>query len=373
MEKVTKVNPLPVLTWNKLKLNDAQLAVDGLTAYDAPALEPIKLLGEWDAEELAVWYKKEGIEYIPEAIVAGKYPMAGGQIFPGGSGAGVEELLKSAGAKTRVYELKGNGLKVRLDSIHDEGASVIESVLFVLRAGSDAELIRYVSGSGSSGFEGLHLRLVLEKGAKLHYTLLQMLKKDVTFLFDAGARLDEGAELTYSCLQLGSRKVYEGAYFDQIGDGCRLRSDLAYLGLKDSFFDYNYVDCFRGKKTEGVMRFHGVLCDNAQKVSRETLDFRQHCGEAIGDEEEDVLVMGPDIVNKAMPMILGEEEDVSGRHAVTIGRLSSDLLFYMQSRGISEALACELLLRSRILRVAARIPDEDLRGAVEAYLEQITF
>ena len=140
--------------------------------------------------------------------------------------------------------------------------------------------------------------------------------------------------------------------------------------MPGSFLDYNYVDTFRGKKTQGVMRFHGVLFEKAQKVSRETLDFRQYCTDAEGDEEEDILVLGDDIVNKANPMILGEEEKVSGRHAVSIGKLSPEMLFYMQSRGIDEAKAQELMVRARIMEVASRIPDDEIYRQAGYYVDR---
>ena len=62
---------------------------------------------------------------------------------------------------------------------------------------------------------------------------------------------------------------------------------------------------------------------------------------------------------------------MSGRHAVSVGRLSPDMLYYMQSRGIDEIKAQELMLRSRILAMSAQIPDEELQKAVERYLDRL--
>ena len=57
-------------------------------------------------------------------------------------------------------------------------------------------------------------------------------------------------------------------------------------------------------------------------------------------------------------LILCDEEDVQGEHGATIGRLDENLLFYMKTRGVSEAEAQKMMARSKIARVAALIGDD---------------
>ena len=64
-------------------------------------------------------------------------------------------------------------------------------------------------------------------------------------------------------------------------------------------------------------------------------------------------------MNKSIPMILCDEEDVSGTHGATLGRLGADELFYMQSRGISEDEAKLMMARAKIVSVANLIPDSE--------------
>lgn len=373
MDRMLKVNPLPVLTWNKQKINSAELIwPEGLAAGVGPAgtelPETVRFAMLEDAE---AWYAEHGLKYEMEAVVACKYACAADQSFPTGMGGGVDALLKECGAAARLYEIDGRGVSLRFDYRYADGDARMDSAIFHLKPGSEATVIEYYTAEPGSGFAGSVARAWVEEGASLRLIRLQMLPEAFVFADDLGARLEKDAKMEYTSMQLGSRRLYAGAYFDQWGEASEVDSGMAYLAPSGSFVDYNYVDCFRGKDTKGIMRFHGVMEEKSEKNARETLDFRKGCTGAFGDEEEDILAMGDDVVNKAIPMILGEEEDMSGRHAVTVGKLSPEMLYYMQSRGITRKTAEEMMIRSRIGQVSRRIPDPALSKAVEEYLDTL--
>ena len=55
-------------------------------------------------------------------------------------------------------------------------------------------------------------------------------------------------------------------------------------------------------------------------------------------------MLGDDVVNKTVPLILCAEENVVGNHGATIGELDEDTLFYFESRGISAAEAENIIV-----------------------------
>lgn len=133
----------------------------------------------------------------------------------------------------------------------------------------------------------------------------------------------------------------------------------------------NYVADQYGQKTESNMVFRGVLLDNAVKTFRGTLDFKTGSAGSVGDEQEDTLLLSPDVVNRTIPVILCGEEDVDGRHGASIGQLGDDTLFYMESRGIDEDAAKKLMIRARMESIARMIPDEALIVHIQQYIRTI--
>jgi len=83
-----------------------------------------------------------------------------------------------------------------------------------------------------------------------------------------------------------------------------------------------------------------------------------------------VLMLGDDVVNKTVPLILCAEENVVGNHGATIGELDDETLFYFESRGISRAQAENILARASIERFARTVDDEALRAQILQTLEE---
>ena len=67
-----------------------------------------------------------------------------------------------------------------------------------------------------------------------------------------------------------------------------------------------------------------------------------------------------------------DEEDVQGEHGCSIGRLSNEILFYMESRGIDAKSAEKIIARAIINAVLSKIPqDEKVLKLSEDFLNKI--
>ena len=134
--------------------------------------------------------------------------------------------------------------------------------------------------------------------------------------------------------------------------------------------DMNYLIKHNGKKSTSELVVRGALKDKAQKTFRGTIDLRHGAKGAKGDEQEETLLLSHGVRNKTLPVILCDEEDVEGTHGATIGRLSADMLFYMQTRGISTHDAEILMTRAKLNSVRSLITDEKSVGKIQQYIEE---
>ena len=82
---------------------------------------------------------------------------------------------------------------------------------------------------------------------------------------------------------------------------------------------------------------HILLTGSADKILRGTVDFQRGAKRGVGHESEDVLLFSPSARNRTAPLILCGEEEVEGQHAASVGRLDENKLYYLRSRGLSEA------------------------------------
>lgn len=91
-----------------------------------------------------------------------------------------------------------------------------------------------------------------------------------------------------------------------------------------------------GKVTKSTIQADGTLMDAAEKIFRGTIDFVRGSADSVGAETEQVLLLGDDVVNKTIPVILCAEENVQGSHGAAIGELDEETLFYFGARGMGK-------------------------------------
>ncbi len=211
-------------------------------------------------------------------------------------------------------------------------------------------------------------RILAEKGAKVTLVQIQHLEDGFTFINDVGASLAEGARMESIQIVLGGGDTCMGLRTDLGAKSAALESKIGYLLDHDQKLDVNYLAYQTGAKTTSHMDVSGVLRGASQKLFRGTIDFRKGSEGAKGDEKEDVLLFSDDVVNRTVPLILCEEEDVEGNHGATIGRLDESLLFYLSSRGIEEKEIYEMMARARIDAICSGISDEKTREMVQEFL-----
>ena len=98
--------------------------------------------------------------------------------------------------------------------------------------------------------------------------------------------------------------------------------------------------------------------------------MRKGCSGSTGNEMETTLLLSPTAVVKAAPIILCGEDDIAAEHGSTVGKLSPEMLFYMNTRGINQQTAEALLTRAKITATAANIPDEKIQEEINSWLNK---
>ena len=122
----------------------------------------------------------------------------------------------------------------------------------------------------------------------------------------------------------------------------------------------NYYIAHHGKRSESELQVKGALKDKAFKLFRGTIDLKTGASGSKGREYENVLLLGEDVVNQSIPLILCTEEDVEGSHGAAIGSLDDEMMFYLMSRGIDEAQAKKLVISGIFNRLLKDVDDEEI-------------
>lgn len=231
-------------------------------------------------------------------------------------------------------------------------------------------LIVFRSGEDAQGTSSFQVKVHAEKNAKVQLQEVQLLGAGYTCLSDIGASCGENATFELLKLELGAGKVYAGCLTELEGKKSAFDAKIGYYTSVNQKLDMNYTVRHRGKKTESMMEVSGVLQDGSSKLFRGTIDFVPGCAGAKGTEREDVLLLGDDIVNQTIPLILCAEEDVEGNHGASMGDLDDATLFYLCSRGLSREEAERMVARARIDALNELVADEAVQKQVQEFMNQ---
>lgn len=255
-------------------------------------------------------------------------------------------------------------------AINNEGGWSRKIVNIEAAEGQTVTVIENMNVAASSNME-VKTQIKGHKDSVIRLIQVQKTEEDSLLFVDVQCDLDERARFETVQVFPGKGDIYLNNQVELTGDESSYRSDIGYLGQKTQNIDINLVVNHWGKKTECEIQADGALKDSATKTFRGTIDLKHGGIDAVGDEKETVLMLGEDVRNITIPVILCAEEFVQGNHGATIGELDEETLFYFESRGISKDTAEKLMSRAAIERLARLTGDEDTEKAILDDLEEV--
>ena len=249
-----------------------------------------------------------------------------------------------------------------------EGA---EATVVIAAFAGDASDGGAPTGSDANGSDALPTsaaltRIVVEAGAKLHLIEMLGVNEGQQHLESVGLEIHQDAAVDVKQYALGGSTIGLGLTANLVGARARLDLNNRYHATHEETLDINHLVRMRGTSTRAQLTESGVLNEAAKKTLRATIDLVRGAKDAQGNEIETVMILGDDVVNKTMPVILCDEDDVAGNHGATIGTVSPEQLDYLAARGLSRQAAEQLFIRALFEDAIINAPEEiSHRVAVE--------
>jgi len=343
------INPIPYLTWTWLKINK-----DSVT-YDFR-------LEENTGKEVEI---PQGISISKGKSVKTELPEAQYAI-----GEEAAKIIRDAAPEGKIYTIsKSTEDKPLIIRINADKNSASHQIIHALAGTNSKIIIVYEGGSDTqSSLSAVITKIYAEDDANVQISKVQLCKSAVNQIDETAIVCGDRAKVSLIQIELGGSHIDASFHTTLYGYQSEFYSDTAYLCKGNQYLDMNQVVVHKGRNTNCDMKTDGTVKDNTTKTYRGTIDLVTGCSGSVGNEMETTLLLSPSAVVKAAPIILCGEDDIKAEHGSTIGKLSADMLFYMQSRGIDQKTAEELLTKAKISSAAANIPDENIQNEIQSYL-----
>ena len=339
----TTMNRLPVSTWNPLGVNYAPASA---------ALPAVPTAG---------WAKAEALSPALPAGVTAPAAADFGSFAASGMGAKTDAWLAANANLVNHLAVTGTAdapvvFETALDADHPHALTYLT---IDAAAGSSLTVVQVVRGDAEGGVSANLTRIRAAEGAHVVLVQVQLLGNRAR-RWNAVA-IEQGTsarvEQVRSVVACGARTLLNH-------NKCEYDLDAVYFGHSNDVLDFNDVSVHTGRDTLCEMHTAGVLTGSADKILRGTVDFQRCAKRGVGHESEDVLLFSPSARNRTAPLILCGEEEVEGQHAASVGRLDENKLYYLRSRGLSEAQARRLMVDARFAPAIDKIPLGSLQDEV---------
>lgn len=330
--RIKSANVPPAQTWNRLRANSLALTVPKTPDAGTVYLPLPRLF-----ERIECGMGPEVTDYIDSQVFEATYHEVPAHTTR------KEPIVISVSAAAN--ECTNTGVMVR------EGAEA--TIVIVARAGekntgtaADNTGAKANEEADAPATSAALVRIVAEKHARIHLVEMLGVDDDQQHLESVGIEAHEDAVCDVRQYALGGGAVGMGLAVNLVGNRARLDLNNRYHACHEELLDINHVARMRGCATRAEIAESGILNDSARKTLRATIDLIRGSKDAKGNEAETVQILGDGVVNKTMPVILCDEDNVAGNHGATIGSVSPEQIEYLQARGLSRHEAELLFVRA---------------------------
>ncbi len=345
-----RVNEPPAQTWNRLRANDITLTVPKISRKGDVYFALPQLFSRVECgmgEKVTNWVTSQAADARYVEVRAGEKR---------------EEPIVVA-IDTDKGEVADTGVMVRAGATV---SIVVARGRHGCRATTSASLLRVVAEEARTSRSPRSWAL-----APLSSTEVVGIGSSQQHLESVGVDADDDARVEVRQYALGGGTVAFGTAVSLSGDRARANIGLRYFADGKDRLDVNHVVRQRGKNTIAHVRENGILDDAAEKALRATIDLVHGARGSKGDEVENVLVFGDDVVNKTVPVILCDEDDVQGNHGATIGTVGPEQMDYLADRGLSRKDAEALFVRALFEDAIINAPEAHAHDVAVGQAERV--
>jgi len=244
--------------------------------------------------------------------------------------------------------------------INAENMGQFERTLIIVEEGAQ---VHYVEGCTAPVFttESLHsavVEILVKKGGRCRYTTIQNWANNIYNLVTKRAYAYEDATMEWVDGNLGSRLTMKYPAVHMLGKGARGEIlSIAFAG-KGQHQDAGAKVVHAAPYTSSRIISKSISKNGGRASYRGLVKVDKGCKGAKSNVVCDALILDDRSRSDTYPYIEIDEDDVKVGHEASVSKIGEEQLFYLMSRGLSEAEAATLIVSGFIEPLVKELPME---------------
>ena len=244
-------------------------------------------------------------------------------------------------------------------------------VVIVAGANSQAAIVETYAGSGRY-FTNAVTEAVAGEGAVLDHYRIQCESRDAFHIGTLQMRGERSSSMTSRNISLGSALARTDIGAVLAGEGASLVLDGLFVGNGTQHLDNHTVIDHAVPHCDSSELYKGILDDDARGVFDGRIIVRPDAKKTASRQVNKNLLLSETAIVDSKPTLEIHNDDVKCNHGSTIGQLDEEAMFYLRSRGVSQADARTLLVFAFAGEIVDRMTIEPVREQVRrALFEQM--
>lgn len=235
-----------------------------------------------------------------------------------------------------------------------------------LAEGAEATILEdYISLSTTPVFNNVVMQATIGDNASLHHYFQQRDNKQSVHIYNSNIQLERDARLSSVSSMLSGATSRQRHAINLSDKGASVDLKGFYYADDQRQADVDLELNHIASHTNSSQFFRGIVNDKAKASFCGRAIIPKDLAQVTARQTNNNLLLSPYAQLNCRPQLEIYSDDVECSHGATVGALDPQVLFYLQSRGIEQDLAHQMVLNS----FAAELFDVD-NNQVECYLLQ---
>jgi Fe-S cluster assembly protein SufD len=274
---------------------------------------------------------------------------------------------------TFVYVPPGVELTAPLQTLtylDADGAAVFPHTLLIADEDTEVTFIDRYASPALRGFSDAIVEIFAGAGSRVRYVNLQDYGDGVTHLAVQRMRLSRDADVKSLGVAFGGSLARTEVESVLAEDGATSELLGVYFGDGLQHIDHRSIQDHIGSRTSSDLLYKGAMRDTSNAIYTGTVIIEQGAHRCDAYQTNRNILLSDHAKAHSVPNleILTNDPTRCG-HAASVGPVSEDEIFYLQSRGIPQDEATRLIVRGFFAEVLDRIDIPEVRDSVEAAIE----
>ncbi len=278
---------------------------------------------------------------------------------------------------TFIYIPKGVKVELPLQAyfrMNQSQGGQFEHTLIIVDEGAE---LHYIEGCSSPRYakQSLHagcVEIFVKEGANMKYSSIENWSKNVYNLNTKRAIVDKDGSIEWLSGNMGSgvTMLYPSSIL--VGEGARSDSlGIAFAG-EGQHQDVGAKVIHCAPRTSSTIISKSISKNGGISDYRGLVRVMPSASGSVTSVVCDALILDKKSVSNTIPVLKIENDDVDAAHEAKVGKISEEVIFYLQSRGLSEERAIKMVVSGFIEPIVRQLPLEyaiELNRLIELEME----